>query len=71
MKKEESGFLTIEEAAEYCRMSVITMRNKIQNNEIVYYRPGGNKIIIHKDDLDKWINSSKNKTAPKIYCLKK
>jgi excisionase family DNA binding protein len=58
-KKEEdseSEIMTIKDAAEYLKCSIVTVHRKIKNEGLpAYYRLGHPRLI--KSDIDKWLRN--------------
>ncbi|WP_158520661.1 helix-turn-helix domain-containing protein [Alloscardovia macacae] len=49
--------MTLEESAEYLRISPSTLRRLIHKGEAPYqFRPAGRKMVFRKIDLDMWAN---------------
>jgi excisionase family DNA binding protein len=51
-------YLTLQEAAEYLRVSERNLRNIVKSNKIPFYKPEG-KILFKVSELDKYIENNK------------
>lgn len=51
--------IDIKEASEYLRMPVQTIYNKVNQNEIPYYKPG-KKLLFRISELDSWLEECKS-----------
>lgn len=59
----ESPYLTVEEAAAYCRVSVKTIYNHRHEIRSV---PGTGKLLFLREELDRWLSTRRKKRATRI-----
>ena len=52
-------FLTIDEAADFLRISKSLLYKLTRTKEIPTYKPNGKNIYIHRNDLNRWISQNK------------
>ena len=60
--KNRTPFLTVPEAANYCKISISKLRKLISDQNIPYQRIDG-KIIFHIRKLELWILNNAEKTS--------
>ena len=54
--------LTIEEAADYLRLSVFTLREKVRLRQVPFYKVGG-AVRFRRSKLDRWIDRNEVATV--------
>ena len=72
-KSGTSPWMTIEEAAEYVRLSVSSLRKLVRDNKIPYVRSdprkGRSKLFFHKKQVDLWMFINKPHATKKQRAL--
>jgi excisionase family DNA binding protein len=61
----ENELLTIQEAAEFLKVTTAALYTKVSRQEIPVSKPG-KRLYFNKTDLKKWIIASRKKTAEEI-----
>ncbi|WGQ10828.1 helix-turn-helix domain-containing protein [Pedobacter gandavensis] len=61
----ENDLLTIQEAAEFLKVTVPALYTKVSRHEIPVSKPG-KRLYFNKTELKKWIIASRKKTAMEI-----
>lgn len=56
---QQKEILTIEEASEFLGLSTSRLYKMTSNKEIPYYKPGGKKIYLNRQELEQWILNSR------------
>lgn len=56
---QQKEILTIEDAADFLGLSVSRLYKMSSNKEIPYYKPGGKKIYLKRQELELWIYRSR------------
>lgn len=54
-EKTDIRYLTVEESAQYLRLSKHTLYNLTRFNRIKCHRPSGRKLLFIKSELDEWV----------------
>jgi excisionase family DNA binding protein len=62
------GWLSINEAACYLKMSTSFIRKQVRHQHIPFARPGGKVLRFRRSDLDRWLES--NGSGAELTCLK-
>ncbi|TKC09597.1 helix-turn-helix domain-containing protein [Pedobacter frigoris] len=62
---QENELLTIQEAAEFLKVTVPALYTKVSRQEIPVSKPG-KRLYFNKTDLKKWITASRKKTIMEI-----
>lgn len=60
-KKENNGYMSSRDTAEYLGMSLGYLYKLMSNHSIPYYKPSG-KALFKKEELDAWVLSAKVKS---------
>ena len=62
---QENELLTIQEAAEFLKVTVAALYTKVSRQEIPVSKPG-KRLYFNKTDLKKWIIASRKKTVMEL-----
>lgn len=57
------GYLTIKQSAQFCGLSVSTIRNLIRAGKIAAYKPSSRRIVISARSIVKYIEAHKMPAA--------
>ena len=60
---QQKEILTIEEASDYLGVSTSRLYKITSNKEIPHYKPGGKKIYLNRQEIEKWILSNRIETV--------
>ncbi len=62
---DENQLLTIQEAAEFLKVTVPSLYSKVSRKEIPVNKPG-RRLYFYKNDLLDWVRTSKKKTGAEL-----
>lgn len=51
----DKEFLTVEETANYLRMSKSSIYKMVHKETIPFYKPSGGRVLFRREELDAWV----------------